>query len=338
MGDEINAAKENIIKIFENLTKKYKDYNYHFGSVFYRNQIDSKDDKNEYFQFTNDIKDLQNKISSIKAYGGGDRKSDWVRGYEITLNNLNWRKGIKLIIHIADTGAHGKEFSKGDKYEEEGPKLISLIKECARQNINIIGFKISGNSSQSFERISEIYNEYKISTKDNGKFIEIYDFIKDKEKAILENFNKLIMQSANQMKNPSYKYLKRLKQILYLPNDLEKDINDKKSLLSILDLGTDNYVIIDDNYKKMILLFYRIKSNIPVIIMGETGCGKTSLIIKLSQLLNNGEKIIEIININPEITDEKIYILMKNMNQKTKRQKELWVFFDEIILIYHYHF
>jgi ATP-dependent Clp protease ATP-binding subunit ClpA len=25
--------------------------------------------------------------------------------------------------------------------------------------------------------------------------------------------------------------------------------------------------------------------------MGETGCGKTSLIIKLSQFLNNGEKI-----------------------------------------------
>ena len=88
----------------------------------------------------------------------------------------------------------------------------------------------------------------------------------------------------------------------------------------------------------MILLFYKIKANIPVIIMGETGCGKTSLIIKLSQLLNNGEKIIEIININPEITDEKIYILMKNKNRKTKRQKELWVFFDEIILIYHYHF
>ena len=59
------------------------------------------------------------------------------------------------------------------------------------------------------------------------------------------------------MKNPSYKYLKRLKQILYLPNDLEKDINDKKSLLSILDLGTDNYVIIDDNYKKWYYYFIK---------------------------------------------------------------------------------
>ena len=36
---------------------------------------------------------------------------------------MNWRKGIKLIIHIADAGAHGEEFIKGDKFINEGPKL-----------------------------------------------------------------------------------------------------------------------------------------------------------------------------------------------------------------------
>ena len=46
------------------------------------------------------------------------------------------------------------------------------------------------------------------------------------------------MEAANQVINSSYKYLKRLKQILSLPNDLEKDIDDKKSLLSILDKDT----------------------------------------------------------------------------------------------------
>ena len=40
----------------------------------------------------------------------------------------------------------------------------------------------------------------------------------------------------------------------------------------------------------MILLLYRIKANVPVIIMGDTGCGKTMLITKLNQLLNNGKK------------------------------------------------
>ena len=142
------------------------------------------------------------------------------------------------------------------------------------------------------------------------------------------------------MINPSYIYLKKLKQIFYLPNDLEKDEGDKKSLLSILDSDNINYVITEDNYKKMLLLLYRIKANVPVIIMGETGCGKTSLIIKLSQILNNGEKLVELINIHPDIIDQEICKRMKEINEKAKKQEyinklkniknELWVFFDEI--------
>ena len=51
----------------------------------------------------------------------------------------------------------------------------------------------------------------------------------------------------------------------------------------------------------MVLLVYRIIADIPVILMGETGCGKTALIKKLSQILNNGEVVVEIINIHPGI-------------------------------------
>jgi len=68
----------------------------------------------------------------------------------------------------------------------------------------------------------------------------------------------------------------------------------------------------------MLLLIYRIKANIPVIIMGETGCGKTTLITKLSQILNNGEKLVEIINIHPGITDEEKCKRMKELNEKGK--------------------
>ena len=149
-----------------------------------------------------------------------------------------------------------------------------------------------------------------------------------------DNSNKLDMKATNQVLNPSYNYLARLKIILNLPNDLVEDKEDKKSLLSILDIDLDNYVITEDNYKKMVLLYNRIKANVPVIIMGETGCGKTSLIKKLSQILNHGLILVEIINIYPGITDEKIIKKMKIINDEAKSEKykgkELWVFFDEI--------
>ena len=49
--------------------------------------------------------------------------------------------------------------------------------------------------------------------------------------------------------------------------------------------GVDNAVDVDqsyeltsDNMMKMFAMWMRFKSDIPVIVMGETGCGKTRLI------------------------------------------------------------
>ena len=152
-----------------------------------------------------------------------------------------------------------------------------------------------------------------------------------------KNINNPVIETTNQVLNPSYKFLKRLKQILYIQNDIDIEEGEQKSLLN---LDADNYIITEDNYKKMVFLAYRIKANVPVIMMGETGCGKTSLIIKLNQILNNGEKLIKIINIYPGITDEEIYERMKEINKEAKnseyihkekkQRKELWIFFDEI--------
>ena len=82
----------------------------------------------------------------------------------------------------------------------------------------------------------------------------------------------------------------------------------------------------------MVLLFYRIKANIPVILMGETGCGKTALIIKLNQILNNGKATVEKINIDQGITEKKLWELMENIDNKVKKEKDevLWVFFDKM--------
>jgi energy-coupling factor transporter ATP-binding protein EcfA2 len=122
-----------------------------------------------------------------------------------------------------------------------------------------------------------------------------------------------------------------MKKLLDIPNEVENEQGDLKSLLSILNYETDNYIITKDNFTKMILLAYRIIADIPVIIMGETGCGKTELVIKLNQILNNGEKMIEIINIHQSITDKYLCKKMEEMNEKAKQQKkELWVFFDHI--------
>ena len=70
--------------------------------------------------------------------------------------------------------------------------------------------------------------------------------MKCNKEILSDNFHDLFIETPNKMVNPSYKYLKRLKQILCLENDLEKDEGNRKSLLSILDSDNTNYVITDD--------------------------------------------------------------------------------------------
>ena len=46
----------------------------------------------------------------------------------------------------------------------------------------------------------------------------------------------------------------------------------------------DNYALTYDNFYKMCVLIYRIQSEIPVILMGESGVGKTRLVSELAHL------------------------------------------------------
>ena len=45
-----------------------------------------------------------------------------------------------------------------------------------------------------------------------------------------------------------------------------------------MDILNNDYVVTTDNFLKMCIIYLKIQSRVPVVIMGETGCGKTSLI------------------------------------------------------------
>ena len=86
-------------------------------------------------------------------------------------------------------------------------------------------------------------------------------------------------------------------------------------------LGT--YVYTPDNFIKVVLILMRIRMNIPVILMGETGCGKTKLIEMASQLINKGEIKIYKLNIHAGIQDDDIIDFFDNLDSKIKFQDKL---------------
>ena len=241
---------------------------------------------------------------------------------------------IKLFISQYNKTKYKIQFIDNGKDVTE--KVIEKFAECTKYFTNggfaqlLTGTDINYNNKEKkdyIEELSEIYdNDLKTMEFPAPLIFRIPE---------LRIYYELFIPERNSQDFKNSKvYLEKIKDILNLPNEVENDKGELKSLLSIIEEKGNNYVITNDNFKKMVLVVYRISANVPVILMGDTGCGKTALIIKLNQILNNGETTVEIINIHPGINDEKLCEKMREINEKAKEEKqknkELWVFFDEI--------
>ena len=116
----------------------------------------------------------------------------------------------------------------------------------------------------------------------------------------------------------------------------------------------NNYVLTLDNVLKMAMIFMRGKAKIPIVVMGESGCGKTALVRYLAKVVLDEE--FHVLNIHAGIGNDDIVKFMedkvlkcnikelkdtqekdKDNDEKLKPfllgsnnpQKSTWVFFDE---------
>jgi len=173
MSSYISAAKNQAENISKDLRKLYPEMNFQYGYIFYRDPIDSPEDIHEIINLTDNVNSLPEQIGKIKAYGGGDMPEDWVGAYKKVNNEIKWRNGNKVIIHIADAGAHGKKFTLSDKYPEEEKKLIKELDECIKKKIKIFGYVIEEDSRNSFVECKKYYQS-------KGGAYEIFNFEKPK--------------------------------------------------------------------------------------------------------------------------------------------------------------
>ena len=159
MSSYIIAAKEETKNIADELRKLYPEKMFQYGYIFYRDPIDSKTDTHDVIDLTDNVNSLPEQINAISATGGGDMPEDWVGAYKLANEKISWRNGIKVIIHLADAGAHGKLFTKSDKYPEEEEKLIYELDRCAEKGIKIFGYVIEDDAQNSFNECANIYRK-----------------------------------------------------------------------------------------------------------------------------------------------------------------------------------
>ena len=232
---------------------------------------------------------------------------------------------------------------------KEGDDINKAVDDLAAPNQKTISFKDIGPSLIFFHEgdNDEAFSIITNKNKNDKEYNNLLNLTNSQfERRDTKNMHKSLKDYKTFGQN---EFLKELKEILDIKNPLEteKD-NPRKSLLEI----AGNYVFTPDNFVKMVLILLRIRANIPVIMMGETGCGKTSLIRKLSELKNNGDRSkMKILNIHAGTTDndiiqflqekvipEAISIAESEKEEKEKRMKnnqffdetKIWVFLDEI--------
>ena len=164
-------------------------------------------------------------------------------------------------------------------------------------------------------------------SEDYQKLINFYNMNNPNKKELWELPNYALMNSDD--------FLNRVTHLLNLRRKIKLRTGEYTDIKTIL----DSYVFTMDNFLKMILVILRLRAKIPVILMGETGCGKTSLIRALSALKRANMKTL---NIHAGTTDKHIYEFMRankalksSVNPITttttaKKDDHTWIFLDEI--------
>ena len=88
-----------------------------------------------------------------------------------------------------------------------------------------------------------------------------------------------------------------------------------------------DYALTPDNILKMVLIIQRIRAGIPVIVMGETGCGKTSLVRYLARTCGVP---FHVFNFHSGIREEQVINFVSKVEKEAESGQDVWVFLDEI--------
>jgi hypothetical protein len=147
------------------LREKYRNIDPRFAVVAYRDPIDHEGDQHESLDFTESREILQSFLANVKSYGGRDDAEDLAGGIELALG-LSWRPSAKKCVFlVTDANAHGSRFSglSPDPHEEQGERLVDLVRQMAQRRIYLHGINIKKGrdpgAQRTFEQILEIYEE-----------------------------------------------------------------------------------------------------------------------------------------------------------------------------------
>ena len=211
--------------------------------------------------------------------------------------------------------------NKFGKYDEK--KLMeNAIASLAKNKKEVFSFKQIKPSLVFFNKDGQSLSIISNSKKDEEEYKNL--------KALWNSQNINLNEEKDLVDYKSLTHEGFLEQIITLFSLNTKNIEDLKTFCE----EHGNYIFVSDNYIKMVRILLNIEAKIPVILMGETGVGKTKLLEVLSELYGSGTCVWKTLQIHAGITDQEIVDFIDKIileeNKPENENKLIWVFFDEI--------
>ena len=324
-----NECQTLIFEKFKEVNNDIKCFNYYQIQSF----IDILAD--EFIKFNHSIY-ISTKILPVRQL-----RSSIIEGF-IKLSNYFTQGAFSKLINEQKI-AHKVLFGQYDENED----FKNGINNLAKDKHFVVSFdKIDPSLIFFHEGESPIFSYITNKSPDDIEYQRFLSFFNSQGTSQIEKFP--------DYKDKKFNFLPELKDILGINNPLtikEKTPDHIEEGIKSLEEIAFDYAFTSDNFIKIILILLRLRANIPVIMMGETGCGKTALIKKLAELKNNGDdKRMKILNIHAGTTDDdiikfiekiipdakKLELEENEIKEKKEKQgflyekKKIWVFLDEI--------
>ncbi|CAG8547650.1 1748_t:CDS:2, partial [Dentiscutata erythropus] len=201
--------------------------------------------------------------------------------------------------------------------------LVSCSKEFATRAIKVKDMQKKDIRKENNQEVDPARAGNIVQWDDSNHFVMFFMQIPDSVCALYQEKSKLPENIENLLRSQNAElqdYCKMKPEILL--EQLERLTRRKMHKLRYL----PEYTLTIENLFKMVMILLRSRANIPVVLCGEAGCGKTSLISFLSMVM---EVNFRALNLHAGVHESDILYFMENATALAA-EGETWIFFDEI--------
>jgi len=157
MGTWIDAARNKILDLLEDLCEKHKDFKIYVALGGYRDF----GDEYYYIDFTEHHMNIHMTLMAIDALGGNDIPEDVAGAYQWAAS-LDWKADVRAVFHIGDAPNHGEIYHSTfiEDAFPEGHPLVNLREEVlklAEKKVDLTVFRLNKTTDIMFDLMKKEY-------------------------------------------------------------------------------------------------------------------------------------------------------------------------------------